>query len=212
MHNRTRSPILSSGCFVAGLTLVISCGNLPGQTDSAPGSSTSPASTNWTTAQDHRNMMEQLGITKLRPGRNGDPNATNNPANYDPAKANPYPDLPEVLTLKNGQNVTRAEMWWTQRRPEIVEDFEREVIGRVPKNVPKVTWTITTQAVDRVVGEIPVVAKQLVGHADNSACPAIKVDIQMTLVTPAKAKSPVPVLMMFGGFFGGGFPRRSGEP
>jgi hypothetical protein len=38
------------------------------------------------------------------------------------------------------------------------------------------------------------------------------VDIQMTLVTPANAKEPVPVLMMFGGFGGGGFPRRPGEP
>jgi hypothetical protein len=48
---------------------------------------------------------------------------------------------------------------------------------------------------------------------DNSACPAIKVGIQMTLVTPANAKGPVPVLMMFGGGFGGnGFPRRPGEP
>jgi hypothetical protein len=157
-------------------------------------------------------MMEQLGITKLRPGRNGNPNATNNPANYDPAKANPFPDLPEVLTLKNGQKVTTGEMWWKQRRPEIVEDFEREVIGRVPKDVPKVTWTITTQAVDRVVGEIPVIAKQLVGHVDNSACPSIYVDIQMTLVTPANAKGRVPVLMMFGGFGGAGFPRRPGEP
>ena len=104
-------------------------------------------------------------------------------------------------------------MWWQQRRPEIVEDFEREVIGRVPKNVPKVTWEIVTQATDRVVGGIPVVAKQLVGHVDNSACPAIKVDIQMTLVTPANVKGPVPVLMMFGGGFGGsGLPRRAGEP
>ena len=33
-------------------------------------------------------------------------------------------------------------MWWKQRRPEIVEDFEREVLGRVPKNVPKVTWVV----------------------------------------------------------------------
>ena len=59
-----------------------------------------------------------------------------------PAKANPFPDLPDPLTLKNGQKVTTAEMWWKQRRPEIVEDFEREVIGRVPKNVPEVTWTV----------------------------------------------------------------------
>jgi hypothetical protein len=212
MRNRTRFLLVSPGCFVAGLTLLISGGHLSGQTTPAPGSSTTPASTNWSTAQDHRNMMEQLGITKLRPGRNGSANATNNPANYDPAKANPYPDLPDVLMLKNGQKVANAEMWWKQRRPEIVEDFEREVIGRVPKDVPKVTWTITTQALDRVVGGIPVIAKQLVGHVDNSACPSINVDIQMTLVTPANSNSRVPVLMMFGGFGGGGLPRRPGEP
>ena len=156
-------------------------------------------------------MMDQLGITRLRPGPSGQPGATNS-ANYDPAKANPFPNLPEVLTLKNGQQVTTADQWWKQRRPEIVEDFEREVVGQVPKDMPKVTWSITTQAVDRVVGKIPVNARQLVGHVDNSDCPAIEVNIQMTLVTPSDAKRPVPVLMMFGGFGGGGFPRRPGEP
>ena len=165
---------------------------------------------NWTTQQDHKDMMEQLGITRLRPGPSGRAGATNG-ANYDPAKANPFPNLPDPLTLKNGQKVATAETWWKQRRPEIVEDFEREVLGRVPKNAPKVTWAVTSQAVDRVVGELPVIAKQLVGHADNSPCPSINVDIQMTLVTPANTKGPVPVLMMFGGF-GGGFPRRPGEP
>jgi len=165
----------------------------------------------WTTQQDHQNMMDQLGITRLRPGPSGQPGATNS-ANYDPAKANPFPNLPEVLTLKNGQQVTTADQWWKQRRPEIVEDFEREVVGQVPKDMPKVTWSITTQAVDRVVGKIPVNARQLVGHVDNSDCPAIEVNIQMTLVTPSDAKRPVPVLMMFGGFGGGGFPRRPGEP
>jgi hypothetical protein len=212
MHPFLRSQTSCSGWIVAGLTFAISVGNLFSQTNPAAGSGTPAVSKNWTTAQDHRNMMEQLGITKLRPGPNGNPNATNNPANYDPAKANPYPDLPEALTLQNGQKVSSAEMWWKQRRPEIVEDFEREVVGRVPKDVPKVTWTITTQATDRVVGDIPVIAKQLVGHVDNSACPSISVDVQMTFVTPANAKGRVPVLMMFGGFGGGGFPRRPGEP
>ena len=83
-------------------------------------------------------MKEQLGITRLRPGPSGNASATN-AANYDITKANPFPNLPEVLTLKNGQKVMTAEEWWKQRRPEIVEDFEREVIGRVPKIVPKVT-------------------------------------------------------------------------
>ena len=172
-----------------------------------------PEPLNWTAQQDHQNMKEQLGITRLRPGPNGNANATTNAANYDPAKANPFPDLPDPLVTKDGQKVTTAEQWWKVRRPEIVEDFEREVFGRVPKNVPKVTWTIVTQATDRVIGTLPVVAKQLVGNVDNSACPSIKVGIQMTLVTPANAKGPVPVLMMFGGGFGGnGFPRRLGEP
>jgi hypothetical protein len=157
-------------------------------------------------------MMEQLRIKRLRPGPSGRPGATNS-ANYDPEKANPFPDLPDPLTLKNGKKVTSADAWWKQRRPEIVEDMEREVFGRVPKNVPKVTWTIVTQATDRVVGDMPVIAKQLVGHVDNSSCPEIQVDISMTLVTPANTKKPVPVLMMFGGFFGGGgLPRRAGEP
>src|SRR5438477_2579057 len=168
---------------------------------------------NWTAQQDHKNMMEQLGITRLRPGPSGNASATNG-ANYDPAKANPFPDLPDPLVTKNGQKIVNAEQWWKVRRPEIVEDFEHEVLGRVPKNVPKVTWTVVTQATDRVVGAMPVAAKQLVGHVDNAAYPAIEVNIKMTLVTPANAKRPVPVLMMFGGglFGGGGLPRRAAEP
>src|SRR5262249_17675788 len=75
--------------------------------------------------------------------------------------------------------------------------FEREVVGRVPKNAPKVTWAVAETA-EAKVGDLPVIAKKLVGHADNSAYPAISVDIQMVVVTPAGANGRVPVLMMFG--------------
>ena len=78
----------------------------------------------------------------LRPGPSGNENAPNH-ANYDETQANPFPDLPDVLKLKSGAKVTTAKMWCGRRRPEIVEDFEREVLGRVPKNVPQVTWTVT---------------------------------------------------------------------
>jgi hypothetical protein len=150
----------------------------------------------WTTAEDHQDMMKQLGIKTLRPGPSGNESAPNH-ANYDEATANPYPNLPEVLTLKNGQKVTRAKDWWEKRRPEIVEDFEREVLGRVPPNVPKVTWTVTNTS-EAKIGDHPVKGKQLVGHIDNSSFPAINVDIKMILVTPADAKGPVPVMIMFG--------------
>jgi hypothetical protein len=159
-----------------------------------------PPPENWTAAQDHQNMMEQLGIKTLRPGPSGNEKAPNH-ANYDESKANPFPDLPDVLTTRDGTKVTTPQMWWNQRRAEIVEDFDREVLGRVPRDVPKVSWSVVSRSTG-TAGAAQTVTKQLIGHVDNSAYPAINVDIRMTLVTPAGAKGPVPVMMMFtfGGF------------
>ncbi len=142
-------------------------------------------------------MMAQLGIKALRPGPSGNPDAPN-AANYDESLANPFPRLPDVLTLRNGRKVTAAAEWWKQRRPEIVEDFEREVYGRVPKNAPRVAWNVTRTVTADVAGR-PVIGKRLVGRADNSAFPAIDVEIQLVVVTPADAKAPVPVMIMFRG-------------
>src|SRR5688572_28060619 len=66
--------------------------------------------TGWTTADDHRHMLAQLGIRQLRPGPTADPSAPN-AANYDEAKANPYPRLPDPLTLRSGAKVTTADVW-----------------------------------------------------------------------------------------------------
>jgi hypothetical protein len=159
-------------------------------------SATLPAPVTFTAEQDHQNMMDQLGIQALRPGPSGDPKAPDH-ANYDESKANPYPNLPDALTLNEGQKVMTAEMWWTKRRPQIVHDFEQYVYGRVPVNVPKVTWSVVASEKE-MVGFHPVIATQLNGHVDNSSDPAIGVDLRMILVTPAYAKGPVPVLMMFG--------------
>jgi lysophospholipase L1-like esterase len=157
---------------------------------------TVPSPKNWTAAEDHQNMMEQLGIKALRPGPSGNEAAPNH-ANYDASAANPFPDYPEILKLKDGRPVTTAEVWWKQRRPEIVEDFEREVLGRVPRNAPKITWTVTKTENDKV-GPYDVMAKEVTGHADNPDCPEINVDIQLVVVTPAWARKPVPLMMMFG--------------
>ena len=159
------------------------------------------------TEQDHRLMMAELRITSLRPGANGMNRNAANAANYDESKANPYPNLPDALTLKNGKKVTTPEQWWNERRPEIVEDFDREIYGRVPKDVPHVTWEVTGTTEEKV-GDRAAVTKRLVGHVDNAKCPEIKVDIQLTLTTPADAKGPVPVMMEFG--FGGFGPRPGG--
>jgi len=186
----------SRAVSAAWLAMALSAPALFSQSDGSV-----PQPKNWTAAQDHQNMMDQLGIRALRPGPSGNESAPNH-ANYDEATANPFANLPDVLTLKNGKKVTTPDLWWKQRRPEIVEDFDREVLGRVPANVPKLTWTVT-ETVEATVGSHPVVGKRLAGHVDNSSYPLVDVNIQMTLVTPAGAKTPAPVMMMFGG---GGLP------
>jgi hypothetical protein len=171
------------------------------------GETNSPAPLNWTANQDHQNMMAQLGIKSLRQGAEGNNRNAPNWQNTDEAKANPWPNLPDPLVMKNGEKVTSAEQW-PKRRAEIVEDFDREVYGRVPANVPAVTWKIES-TIHTNSGTVPVIRKQLVGHVDNSGCTNITVDIQLTLTTPADAKGPVPVMLEFGFNFGaGGFAQR----
>lgn len=158
-----------------------------------------------TAEQDHRLMMEKLGITAIRQGANGrDPGAPN-AANYDESKGNPHPDLPAVLTLANGKPVKDATTWWKKRRPEIVELFDREVYGRMPENVPGVTWSVK-ETREEMVGGNPVVFRRLVGHVDNSAYPLVGVDIEAELTTPKDARG-VPVIVEFFPFeFRGRFP------
>jgi len=142
-------------------------------------------------------MMDQLGIRTLRPGPNSNQKAPDH-GNYDPAKANPFPNLPDVLTLKSGKKVSTADEWWNQRRPEIVEDFEREVVGRVPRDVPRVAWTVT-HTYSLMFGSRRAFVKQLLGHVNNTSYPRINVDIHLELVVPANSRAPVPVMMLING-------------
>ena len=123
----------------------------------------------FTTQQDHQNMLDQLGIKSLRYAFDADESSPR-AANYDESKANPYPVLPEILKTNAGKKVTTAKQWWEVRRPEIVEGFESEVYGRVPDNVPAVTWILEAEEIE-TVGMIRAKAKQLRGHVDKSACP-----------------------------------------
>ena len=145
---------------------------------------------------DHQQMMDQLHIASLRQGRNGTDPKDPNYANYDESKANPYPNLPDVLTLNDGKKVTTAKVW-KERRRQIVEMFDREVYGRVPSHTPKVTWEVISTANEKN-GGVAVITKKLVGHVDNSSYPAVTVNIDLTVSTPADAKGPVPVIMEFG--------------
>jgi hypothetical protein len=172
---------------IFSLLFVPAC--LPGQ---QPASSYPPV-VHLTAEQDHQRMMDLLGMKTIRRGREG---KASSPfaANYDESKANPYPQLPDPLLLANGKRVTSAKTWWSKRRPQIVELFDREIYGRVPSSTPKVTWTVTSTE-RTTVGDVAVIAKSLTGHTDNSSYPLLDVDIKLELTTPANATGPVPVIM-----------------
>jgi len=109
----------------------------------------------------------------------------------------------QLMMNRLGINEIRpgADQWQKLRRSETVEDFGREVYGRVPANAPKVNWEKVEVSDTGRVGGVPVIVKKLVGHADNSAYPLIAVNIELSLTTPAGMAGPVPVMMEFG--FGG---------
>jgi len=155
-----------------------------------------PADVFLSAREDHRRLMDLLHIEELRPGADGRNAQAPNAANYDEARANPFPVLPDPLVLRNGQKVGTAAVWWKQRRPEIVEDFDREVYGRVPRPEPKVTWRVeaTLREAD---GLIPVLTRRLVGHVEDGGARVMPVDIPVRLTLPAQAQGRVPVILHF---------------
>jgi peptidoglycan/xylan/chitin deacetylase (PgdA/CDA1 family) len=155
------------------------------------------------TQSDYQNMLAQLRIDSTRRGPSGNPSAPN-AANTDESKAKQYTSLPDPLVLNNGRKVTDAKTWWSKRRPEIEEAFNKEIYGRVPKLTPKVNWEVVS-TVDTSFGNVKAIAKNLLGRVDNSSYPQIKVDIQMALIIPKNRTKPVPVMMEFGFVFPPGF-------
>jgi hypothetical protein len=150
-----------------------------------------------TSEQDHQRTMDLLKMTSIRNGRNGSNPKDPNYANYDETKANIWTNYPNALVLNNGKPVTSSKMWWDVRRPQIVELFDREIYGRVPKVMPSVHWEVVSTTAEKN-GDIPIVTKKLIGHVDNSSYPLVTVDIEMNLSTPANAPGPVPVIIEFG--------------
>jgi len=163
-----------------------------------------------TAEQDHQRTMDLLGMKSIRRGRDGNPDSPF-AANYDETKANPFPALPDPLILNDGKRVNTARRWWQQRRPQIVELFDREIYGRVPYTTPKVTWEVTSTK-SGTNGDVPILTKSLVGHVDNSAYPLITVNIQLELTTPTNASGPVPVMLEFGFIGTRPFGPRPGSP
>jgi hypothetical protein len=138
--------------------------------------------------------LKLLGITAMQPPATAYDVGKPGNANYDESKANPYPDLPALLVMKDGKKVKSAAQW-PQRRKEIEADFAGDVYGKYPAHIPGVTWKVDSVEEITVAG-VPAVVKHITGHVDNSEYPAITVDIHANVVTPASMKGQkVPVIV-----------------
>ncbi len=189
MSTRTR---LAACAFAGLLALRLSGADGPAQTNFSP-------PLNLGTLEDHKRMMDLLQVASLRPMTNGMDPSSPDYANYDETKATAKSPVPDVLVLKSGSRIATPQDWWSLRRPQIMEDFDREVYGRIPEAAKevKVTWTVTATS-EELVGDIPVVHRTLRGHVDNSSYPLIDVNITASVTTPAGAVGRVPVMIEFG--------------
>ena len=154
-------------------------------------------SINKLTEADYNNMLGQLSINRsqVRRGPSGNPKDAN-AANSSEDQVNKY-TLPDPLVLKNGKKVKSVNDWNQLRRPEIVADFENEIYGKLPANIPVVKWQVISIK-DTTVGNQAIKEKLLKGIVDNSAYPAIKVEINLLIATPANSKKSVPIVLEFG--------------
>ena len=155
------------------------------------------------TATDYAQMLSQLGIKEVRPGRDSNSDNPDLAPNYDEYKANPYLFYPDPLTTFSGKKVKTAKQWRKERRPELVKVFEDEIYGRIPADVPAVRWEVVKEEKVDMEG-IPCIRRDLAGVADNSACPSIEVRLQAQVTWPEAAKGPLPVIMEFGFIFPAG--------
>ncbi|MCP5411108.1 MAG: acetylxylan esterase [Alphaproteobacteria bacterium] len=145
-------------------------------------------------AAERQREMNLLGIARMQKGATAyDIGAPGN-ANYDEARANPYPDLPPLMVLNDGTTVTTPAQWQA-RRAQIKALFDENVYGKYPAHIPGVTWRVTGTERRDVAG-IAAIVKHVTGRVDNSAAPSISVSIDMDVVTPAATQGrKVPVII-----------------
>jgi hypothetical protein len=99
-------------------------------------------------------------------------------------------NLPDVLMLNNGKKVTTAKQWKTQRKPELLQLFKREMYGASPGKPAGMTFKVFDEDKNALGGKATrkQVTVYFTGKADGP-----KMDI--LLYVPNKAKHPAPAIL-----------------
>ena len=95
-----------------------------------------------------RFLLAAAAMIALACAANAQPPGTN----YDESKVPDY-TLPDPLVLADGGQVADADAWRRQRRPEILELFERFVDGKAPGRPEDMTFHVRTVATDALEGK-----------------------------------------------------------
>ena len=155
------------------------------------------AAINAASGEERNRELKLLGITAMQPPATAFDIGKPGNANYDEAKANPYPKLPELLVMSDGKRVTTPAEW-ARRRQEIEAQFDENVYGKYPAHIPAVTWKVESTEEMTVAG-VPAIVKHISGHVDNSDYPAIAVTIAADVVTPASTRGKKAPVIIGGG-------------
>lgn len=122
--------------------------------------------------------------------------------NYDEDRIPPY-SLPDPLIMSDGRTVVDSEMWFDERREEILEFYQTQIYGKVPDTAPEVRWEVAST--DRQARDGAAVMKRVVGHMGEAPDPPA---MNVTMYTPSDAPGPVPMILTI--TFGGGAGRGRG--
>lgn len=109
--------------------------------------------------------------------------------NYDESKVGTY-TLPDPLVMQDGRDVTSAEMWKQERRPEIFKLFQENQFGRSPGKPEGMTFDVWDVAPHALGGKATrkQVSVYFSGKQDGP-----KMD--MLIYLPADAPKPVPIFL-----------------
>ena len=116
--------------------------------------------------------------------------------NYDESKVPSY-TLPDPLTSSDGQRITDANGWFSRRRPEILEMFQKELYGIVPPGDFAKLHYVERESCDNALGGIAV-------RRQGRLCfngPGSDAGIDLLIYLPKTGDGPFPAFLGYN--FGG---------
>ncbi len=102
----------------------------------------------------------------------------------------PHYSLPDIFTSENGTKISSSDLWYTIRRPEILDLFRRNVYGRVPETPYKETFKVVKTDQSALGGLATQKSVEIIIESRGKS-----LTIHLDLYTPNN-KQPVPVFLL----------------